>query len=119
MDYIIGYFFIPIIFLFSLLAFALNFFWKKKQGLLLKYVRIYGVIFFITTTLLYFISISEAFDNLELGSLSLLNYLNNFFNVLYYFFTWVLLPFWVLPLFIISLLITLVVFFIRYLINKF
>lgn len=118
MELILGYFIIPILFVLSLLAFLTNFLWKKKKWRILKHIRIYGIIFIVLSILLYFISIPEAFENLELGNLNFMNYLKNFFNVFYYFLSWVLLPFWIFPLFLFSLIIVLIIIGIKKIYNR-
>ena len=114
MELIIGHFIIPVLLILSLMAFTANFIWKNKEWRLLKSIRIYGTIFFISSVCLYIISIPEAFDNMELGDLTLINNFKNFFNVFYYFLTWVLLPYWVLPLSVFSLIVTLIIIGFRY-----
>ncbi|MGV0979739.1 hypothetical protein [Empedobacter falsenii] len=90
----IGYIIIPIIFIFSILPI---FFMNKKIGKI-KYLKTYSFIFWLFSFLLYFVSLNESFENQNLKGFTFFN----FYKTLEYYFLWILLPFWVFPISIIS-----------------
>ncbi len=94
----IGYIIIPIIFIFSI---SPIFFMNKKIGKI-KYLKTYSFIFWLFSFLLFFISLNEIFENQNLKGFTFFN----FYKTLEYYFLWILLPFWIFPITIISLIFT-------------
>ncbi len=90
----IGYIIIPIIFIFSI---SPIFFMNKKIGKI-KYLKTYSFIFWLFSFLLFFISLNEIFENQNLKGFTFFN----FYKTLEYYFLWILLPFWIFPISIIS-----------------
>lgn len=94
----IGYVIIPILLIFSIGAFLFIFFKNQKK----RYLKIYGTMFIIFSFLLYLLSLNENIENQSLKTITF----TSFFKTLEYYFLWILLPFWIFPITIISLIFT-------------
>ncbi|WP_421802536.1 hypothetical protein [Flagellimonas sp.] len=78
-----------------------------KKPRLRLFLKIFSRIFSVLLLIGYLLSIGEGFENLDLGELSFISYIKNFFRTLEYFFGWVLV-YWFVIYAVISLVISLI-----------
>ncbi len=115
MEKILWYGVIPLIVLASYLI-ALLSFNPRFRNVLKGYVKreflrttliVYSRAFTFFSLMLYFLTLNEGFENKHWGELTLLNFLQNFFGTIEYFFSWIMF-FWVFFIFAASAIIAIV-----------
>ena len=80
---------------------------QGKFGIFIKRFGKYGLVFSTLTLLLYILTLSEGFENKNLGEFTLSGYIRNFFVTWEYFFGWVMF-YWTIILILVSIGISLV-----------
>ncbi len=111
MEILFWYFIWPFVIIISFTVGVLSFFEKfrlkaykvsKSEGLA-YFILFYSRLFIVLSTLVYFSSLEECFQNKELGHLNIQDYFHNLFLTVDYFIGWVFF-YWSIPIIAISLL---------------